>query len=433
MASAVPKRGPTVLVTDAREHNKQQPRPPIGQRTGTGVISVDSILQYASDIPSAQRRVTPNQRPTHHTRTPSGRHPLDPKLAGRLVPPHVPGRTSKVSEKLVLLPEAQGVRDQEKLVTDLGAPPKDYEIEQGRRSFLPGKTYAESLPKAWRTEKIPRVTAYGTAQSYKMTSTIEFLKSKHGARTKLYDDCLYVVYHLPLLAGMQGYRIRSSPVVKTPGGNSILDEEIERNEHTERHEGYFEDVDQFGVPVTREGLSHDSLTPESPERPHSPPRIAPTSFAIGEMFVFSYGVVVFWNFSERQEKDCLADMAFSVSETGISLVTRPQPETDFETEEFHFEYNPEIPRPRVYNDMFTLRSADHMIKLAISHAIAQSTKLSYFEERMERTMVEAQHVPRTLALTGSLGMKREDVVKILGRLFTSRVDVNLCKSTLYAW
>lgn len=72
-----------------------------------------------------------------------------------------------------------------------------------------------------------------------------------------------------------------------------------------------------------------------------------------------------------------------------------------------------------------------MLKLAISHAIAQSTKLSYFEEKMERTMMEAQHVPRTLALTGSLGMKREGVVKILGALFTSRVDVNLCKSDLY--
>lgn len=71
-----------------------------------------------------------------------------------------------------------------------------------------------------------------------------------------------------------------------------------------------------------------------------------------------------------------------------------------------------------------------MLKLAISHAIAQSTKLSYFEEKMERTMMEAQHVPRTLALTGSLGMKREGVVKILGRLFTSRVDVNLCKSKI---
>jgi len=76
--------------------------------------------------------------------------------------------------------------------------------------------------------------------------------------------------------------------------------------------------------------------------------------------------------------------------------------------------------------MITLRSGDHMIKLAISHAIAQSTKLSYFEETMFAQMEEAKDVPRKLALTGELGMKREDIVKLLGGLFKSRVDVNLC-------
>jgi len=70
-----------------------------------------------------------------------------------------------------------------------------------------------------------------------------------------------------------------------------------------------------------------------------------------------------------------------------------------------------------------------MVKLAMSHAIAQSTKLSFFEERMANQMSEAQYVPRRLALTGNLGMKREEVVKILGRLFKSRVDVNLCISS----
>jgi hypothetical protein len=131
--------------------------------------------------------------------------------------------------------------------------------------------------------------------------------------------------------------------------------------------------------------------------------------------------------TERQEKDILADLTFSEHETGISLVTRPQEEDDFETEELHFEYNPLTERPRVFNDMITLRSGDHMIKLAMSHAIAQSTKLSFFEERMNQTMLDAQHVPKHLALTGELGMSRTQIVQILGRLFKSRVDVNLCK------
>ena len=158
------------------------------------------------------------------------------------------------------------------------------------------------------------------------------------------------------------------------------------------------------------------------------------AYRFAEMFIFSYGVVVFWNFTERQEKDVLADLTFSYSlnpksniAAPLPLATFPLDEEDFETEEFHFEYNNEISRPRVYNDMITLRSGDHMIKLAISHAIAQSTKLSFFEENMATQMEEAKDVPRRLALTGELGMTREEVVKLLGGLFKSRVDVNLCE------
>ncbi|KAF2401664.1 DUF155-domain-containing protein [Trichodelitschia bisporula] len=431
-----PRRSHASLPTNSfGGHARGPPRAP-GPRPRTG-ISVDNVLQYSSDIPSAQRR-NPPERPQSH-RTPSGRHPLDPKLTGRLVPQHIPTRTSKVSEKLVLIPETDAV-DEEKAAFDRdedSAPPKDEELAGLRRPGPYDKSYAERLPKARRAEKLSRVTAYCTAEAYKLKATAEFVKAKHGARTKLYDDCLYTVYHLPLLPGNDGYRLRSSPALKSPGGKSVLDEEIERNERREYHEGYFGDRVQYGV--RHEDGEGELVLPTSPEdyrirdntiRAPSPGGIAPSSLPFAEMFVYSYGVAVFWNFTERQEKDILADLGFSAHETGISLVTRPASAEDFETEEFHFEYNKHISRPRIYNDMITLRYGDHMVKLAMSHAIAQSTKLSSFEERMDITMQQAQPVPRRLASTGSLGMNREEVVKMLGRLFTSRVDVNLSSNVL---
>jgi uncharacterized Rmd1/YagE family protein len=340
-----------------------------------------------------------------------------------------------------------------------------------RRRIAPekAKSYAERLPKARRAEKLPRVTAYCTAQAYKMSATAAFVKEYHGARTKLYDDCLYTAYHLPLVPGVDGYRVRSSPILKSAEGRAVLDEEIERNEQRDYHEEYFVEEEEHSVagqsgdeggdsrhhassddehkglgdvPRNRSqngsgGYSRNSFTeskiqddpngklPKAIRSNSIPPNIL--SFA--EMFVFSYGVVVFWNFTERQEKDVLADLAFSSNRTGtLPIATNPLPEEDFETEEFHFEYSTEISRPRVYNDMITLRSGDHMIKLAISHGIAQSTKLSLFEEAMARQMSEAKDVPRRLALTGHLGMKREEVFRILGKLFKSRVEVNLCES-----
>ncbi|RMZ90720.1 hypothetical protein DV736_g2028, partial [Chaetothyriales sp. CBS 134916] len=439
-------------------------------RQRSSVITVDSVLQYASDIPSAQRRVP--ARPMVH-RTGSGK-PVNPRLTGRFQVPHKPSRSTKTSEKLVLLPEA--VEEEEDEKGDFGkdgdsGPPRDDEDDGSYRQ--PGrdgvKSYAERLPKSRRTEKeLPRVTAYCTAQAYRLQSTATFVRQRHGARAKLYDDCLYCAYHLPLLPGIEGYRLRSSPPFKSAKGGSILDEAIERSEQRDYHGVYAAEEeqhsvrgeeDQDAVRGAPEGLGpeeaereedatghHDGRpqingfrrSSDSSQRSASPgPSGQFDSYRFAEMFVFGYGVVVFWNFSERQEKDVLADMAFSTivdPKTNVvsplTLVTNPLAEEDFETEEFHFEYNNEIQRPRMYNDMITLRSGDHMIKLAISHAIAQSTKLSFFEETMATQMEEAKDVPSRLAKTGELGLNREEVVKLLGGLFRSRVEVNLSSNVL---
>lgn len=352
---------------------------------------------------------------------------------GRLNPQTMPSRSTKVSEKLVLLPETvlEEDEDDDQLAEgELSVEDRRALQEQSRRA----KTYAEKLPKDRRTAELPRVTAYCTAQAYRMKAMAEFVRNTHGARTKLYDECLYCAYHLPLLPGRNGARLGSSPVLKSPGGRTVIDERIERSERRDYDEDAFGAEDDFGFSAAaEEGHRRGRAGEEEHERQApSPPRITSPHrpglwLSFAEMFVFSYGVVVLWNFSERQEKDILADLAFAVTESNLSLSVRPQREEDFETEEFHFEYSSLRIRPRIFNDMITLRSGDHMIKLAMAHAVAQSTKLSYFEEEMANTMSEAQHVPKRLALTGQLGMSREEVVKILGRLFKSRVDVNLCE------
>ena len=384
-------------------------------------------------------------------RTGSGK-PMNPRLTGRYAVPHKPSRSTKTSEKLVLLPEAVEEEDEK---GDFGrddadaGPPRDDDDSYRRPGRDNVKSYAERLPKSRRTEKeLPRVTAYCTAQAYRLQSTANFVRQRHGARAKLYDDCLYVAYHLPLLPGTEGYRVRSSPPFKSAKGGSVLDEAIERSEQRDYRGEYSLEEDQHSVRLHEGNEEQDHANDENEPRINGYRRdsnnsqrsaspgggAAFDSYRFAEMYVLGYGVVVFWNFTERQEKDVLADMAFSTildAKTNVvsplALVTNPLDEEDFETEEFHFEYNNEIQRPRMYNDMITLRSGDHMIKLAISHAIAQSTKLSFFEETMAAQMEEAKDVPGRLAKTGELGMKREDVIKLLGGLFRSRVDVNLCK------
>ncbi|KAF5868867.1 putative sporulation protein rmd8 protein [Botrytis fragariae] len=460
MASPAGKRGPSVLVTDSRERQRPSTARNNSQRPNangsnaprpTRFISVDNVLQYASQIPSGQARGPPAGRKPQALDQRRANGPISARIAQQ----NVPGRSTKISEKLVLIPDTVDEKDDSETEEILGAgnqqrldggggPPTDAERDILKREA----SYAERLPKARRANELARVTAYCTAQAYKTKATAAFVKERHGAKTKLYDDCLYTVYHLPLLPGTEGFRVRSSPVLKSPGGKAVLDEEIERSENRDYHEGYFEDTDTYGVRggedsprnetdeeriIREEGARRgreETHIFEQGKRADSPNRVAPDAKTFAEMFVFSYGVVVFWNFTEHQEKDILADLTFAAHNTDVSLVVRPQEEEDLETEELHFEYNSFVDRPRIFNDMITLRSGDHMIKLAMSHAIAQSTKLSFFEERMSQTMLSAEHIPKHLALTGQLGMSRTEILKILGRLFKSRVDVNLSSNIL---
>ncbi|KAL2262186.1 hypothetical protein VTK26DRAFT_2219 [Humicola hyalothermophila] len=461
---AFSNRNPSVLVTDSRERPLQRAGPSRGPagpaRPSTRLVSVDNVLQFSSDIPSGQPRMPPGQRPTRMTmRRPSQGGGLPTLASNRTGQQNVPSRTTKVSEKLVLLPEAPDGKDEEvdgddevmrhasilRAAEDEDRPLRDEELDVLRkRGGIRGKSYAERLPKVQRGEKLARLTAYCTAQAYKMKGTAEFLKTKHEAKTKLYDDCLYAAYHLPLLQGVEGYRLRSRPTLKTPGtGKTVLDIEIERSERRDVHEGYWDeysfDAQGTGGSPNNGPLLQQVTSPSDDRSPASrePETLGPINRLVsdaknfGELFVFSYGVVVFWNFTENQEKDILADLTFAENEAGMSLATRPLEEIDFETEEFHFEYSSDVKRPRVFNDMITLLPrSDHMVKLTISHAIAQSTKLCHFEERMSETMLDAQHVPKRLALTGELNMTRTEIVRILGRLFESRVDINLSSNIL---
>ena len=431
-------------------------RTPPAQRSPAPVrnISVDRVLQGTSDIPSGTPRGPPRPRPLSRQGQPRPAAPRRAPSGGGLpgtssrTGQHIPGRTTKLSEKLVLLPEADDHASDDEAETELslgqrlaeadGRPLRDEERDVLRkRGGIRGKSYAERLPKVQRTAEVSRLTAYCTAQSFRMRPAAEFLRKNHDARTKLYDDCLYVIYALPLLAGSDGYRVKSRAILRTPGtGKTVVDLEIERSERSD-HGGYFDDDSFTGTsPEDRRSASDsDSVSNGArpgigvnPPSPDSGGRMTADAKNFAEMFVFSYGVVVFWNFTEAQERDILADLSFSENDTGVALSRRPLEHDDYETEEFHFEYSPDASRPRIFNDMITLLPKfDHMVKLTISHAMAQSTKLCFFEEKMSGTMADAQHVPKDLALTGELAMGRTEVVKILGRLFQSRVEINLCE------
>lgn len=457
-------------------------------------ISVDKLLSNSSDIPSGQSRLpllsqgTGHFSPPQRSMSPSGVDLLIsadrrrrnirsiPKLSQSL-----PTRTSKNSQRLVLIPDEHGPIPR----LDSHSPPNaDHKMID-----LPQQTYrsrAELMLKDARAKELSRVTAYFICEEFNLEALLDFLGENHEVNPRVYDEALYVPYVLPLLPGTDGYRVKSNDSAKSASSKLFVENMINKSEQTDHLYEYYSGVE------TPEDANNYSMDPEEgtadnsgPFDPSEPQFFAPPDLSSdsdtgstdsessrnsqqvteledarvkddeensnqkgkprdqktsspdqteltkhhGEMFILRYGIVVFWNLSETHEKNILADLAFA-SETPEPLLINPISEQDIETEEFHFEYDPQISRPRIYNDMITLRSGDHLIKLTMSYAIAQLTKLCLFESRMVHSLQLISKLPKKLALTGRLGLKRQQLLKKSGKLFKLRVDVNLSSSIL---
>ncbi len=143
-----------------------------------------------------------------------------------------------------------------------------------------------------------------------------------------------------------------------------------------------------------------------------------------ELVILPYGVLVMYNFSAAEERSIIEDVLSS------GCAREPMDEAARESEAFHFCYDPNISAPRIFNDFFTFRAPNHLLKLSLAHAIAQSTKLSVFEERMQATLELTSHIPKEMASSGELKLKRREALRLTGRLFKLRVDVNLTSNVL---
>lgn len=495
------KRSPSILVTDSRtdllkgarapfagqNYKKQQSYPPnhtssslrkkiLNRPNRYADISVDKLLSNASDIPSGQSRFPNSSSPLNGSSNKqylnfrANSPPPSLKLPGnasndlqhrgmRNIPKlsqPLPSRTSKTSQKLVLIPDQPDSSPPPQPMAAPGTPLVDYpQIQRSR---------AEVMPKEQRAQEFGRMTAYFICDEFNLDTVSEFLSEKHEVKPRLYDEALYVPYSFPLLPGSDGFRVKSNNSDKSLPNKRFMEKLINKSERTNYFFEYYSGVEtpedannylmdpeyendsgapfdpsepQFFAPEEASNGSDDSESETRTSSKTSSPQatkgdlnaISDFSKHHGEMFILDYGIVVFWNFSETHEKNILADLSFAYNES-IPVMENPIDEQDIETEEFHFEYDEQMHRPRIYNDMITLRSANHLIKLTMSHAIAQLTKLGLFESKMLNTLQLISRLPKKLALTGELGLTRGQLLKKSGKLFKLRSEVNLSSSIL---
>ncbi|CAE6523184.1 unnamed protein product [Rhizoctonia solani] len=342
-----------------------------------------------------------------------------------------PQRTSKTSQKLVVLPSDVQVQP---------LPPRAREspVEGEGPSTSSGeqRSEGERMGKEQRQRAgYKRLTAYCIADALRMKLLTAFLKREHGVAPRVFDEAVYAVYHLPLLPGYgQHVNIRSSPDVKSPGGKSILSKMSEAEEY-----GYDGNYFAAGSPGNEFSLEGGGYISSSPPTSRNPQRRALQAQQqqrseendIADVVFFDYGkffrgVVVFFGLEETQEQDILEDLY------NAGILQGRRSESDWEMEECHYEYDPHAHSPRIYNDFFTFKSSSHLLKLSLAHALAQSTHLAHYET-IAQVVLAAPSVtalPKQLAESGELKLRRGEALKLTGRLFKLRRDVNLVSSVL---
>ncbi len=131
-----------------------------------------------------------------------------------------------------------------------------------------------------------------------------------------------------------------------------------------------------------------------------------------DIFYFSYGVVVFWGFSEEEEKPLVAALKDFEK---VSL-------HKYELDEFSFSYGDKM---KIEDDEIFLQKKDVLTKLAISYAIGQSVKLTVFEEVISRTIERSKQIPRDLAEKGKITLSRKETSRKMGELYLERNYINL--------
>lgn len=223
---------------------------------------------------------------------------------------------------------------------------------------------------------------------------MRFLKGRMKTKStnpKLFDECLYSPYTYRK-EGSSSRRRRLSreqqeeeereregtlSSVQSQPQRRFSDSALEVDENAERRREDLIDMNavdavesaiETGEPSNVSAIDDTVISTDSIERPIQSTPDLDTTVHVPEVFLFEYGVCVIWGMTLKEEQRFLKEIS-KFEQEKLS-------KDDVQTEEFNFYYTREY-QARIYNDFISLREKkNYMTKLAISHALAQSTKVS---------------------------------------------------------
>ncbi|KAK9460131.1 uncharacterized protein V1516DRAFT_679017 [Lipomyces oligophaga] len=258
----------------------------------------------------------------------------------------------------------------------------------------------EIVNRAADRKVLPRLTGYCTAGRYVMKDLTRYFMnsartSPHHQAPKVLDDCIYIEY---------GERIQGR--ANTPTSTTVVPTASTAGTGTGTGTGtgsrfrpvgagWYERVDEEGKTVRIGG------------------------WRTRDVYIFEYGVIVLWGFSSTDEKRILRELApFELEKLASG---------DVEIEEMNY-FVTYDERPRIFDDFIAVDpvgAANYRYKLSISHALAQSVKMSLYEELIDHTIGLMQDIPGEVAMSGKVSMSRRQIMMSIGELFILRININL--------
>lgn len=139
------------------------------------------------------------------------------------------------------------------------------------------------------------------------------------------------------------------------------------------------------------------------------------------LFIFDFGVVIFWNFKETEERLILRKM----DRIFLNKYAAEEIERDFML--FTFETG-DVSKIEENTVFLTTTELDE--KFTHSYAFAQSLKLEVFETKVDNTIKDTEEIPKNLARSGEISMSQKKVYRMIGSIFMLRSSVNLLSGML---
>lgn len=143
-------------------------------------------------------------------------------------------------------------------------------------------------------------------------------------------------------------------------------------------------------------------------------------------FLFDYGVCVLFEYDYESEKRLIDQLLkFAIN-----------PRDSFVEEDLQYELS-SSEGVRIRNDLIEVDDFSELTCLSLSHALAQSTKLAFFESSIEETIKKTKYIPEALAQKGTISLSRTQLARERGRVYLEKSHIilqfNLLDTPEFIW